>query len=274
MYKIIAIDLDGTLLTKNKTISQENSKAIKEAYEAGIDVVICSGRIYKGAMIFARMLGLKSEIISCNGAIIRECTTGNTLFSKHIDVEDSLKILNFLSNTDVYYHAYVLDTMFAKERGYGTVFYENINMTMPEEHRIDIRSLDGFEELIMNEQKGVTKFVIASSDLQYLAEVRQKINCMADVSSMSSNFDNFEVVKKGVSKGDALKILCEMKGIKPEEVMAIGDNENDLSMFEFAGTSVAMGNSSEYIKSHADFVTLSNDESGVAHAIYKYVFKR
>jgi len=274
MYKLIAIDLDGTLLDKNKTISNENSKAIKEACEKGIDVVICSGRIYKGAMIFARMLGLKSEVISCNGAIIRDSTTGHTIFSKNIDVQDSLKILDFLSNANVYYHAYVLDTMFAKERGYGTVFYENINMTMPDEHKIDLRSLDGLEELIVNEKKGVTKFVVASNNLEYLAEVRHKINCMADVSSMSSNYDNFEVVKKGVSKGDALRILCDIKDIKPGEVMAIGDNENDLSMFEFAGTSVAMGNASDYIKSCADFVTLSNDECGVAHAIYKFVFKR
>lgn len=274
MYKLIAIDLDGTLLDKNKNISEGNSKAIKEACEKGIDVVICSGRIYKGAMIFARMLALKSEVISCNGAIIRDSVTGRTIFSKNIHVQDSLRILEFLSKTNVYYHAYVSDTMFAKERGYGTVFYENINMTMPEEHRIDIRSLDGLEDLIKNDQKGVTKFVVASDNLDYLAEVRQKINNMADVDCMSSNFDNFEVVRKGVSKGEALKRLCEIKGIKPEEVIAIGDNENDLSMFEFAGTSVAMGNASERIKFCADFVTLSNVENGVAHAIYKYVFKR
>lgn len=271
MYKLVAIDLDGTLLNSQKTISDQNATALKAAAQAGVDIVICSGRIYKGAMIFARLLELKGEIISCNGAIIRDVVSGELLQDIRIEKDDCTKILEILRDENLYFHAYIADTMYAKERGYGTVFYEGLNAKLPLEHRVDIRLINELDYTLDNNTTGASKFVVACKDLCYLKEVRALFDQMPGVDTMSSSFDNFEIVRNGVSKGKALEFLCSRKGICRDEVMAIGDNENDFSMIEFAGMGVAMGNATDYIKSSANYITLGNNEDGVAEAIKRFI---
>lgn len=107
MYKMLAIDLDGTLLNSNKEISEENQKYIKLAMEKGIKVIICSGRIYSGAKIFAQQLSLQEPMVVCNGAVIKDVKTDKVYYSNLLSKEDCFKVIDILHKYNIYFHTYV-----------------------------------------------------------------------------------------------------------------------------------------------------------------------
>lgn len=271
MYKLVAIDLDGTLLNSKKQLPEENVKAIKMAVDKGVTIVLCSGRIFKGAMVFARQLGLKGPLIACNGAIIRDMETGSLWYDHQMKSEDCCRIVNICREENIYFHAYVGDTMFANEMGYGAAYYVGMNELLPEPDRVHIRIPEDFGKTIESGVLKPSKFVVSSDNPVLLSRVRGRIDRIEEIETMSSNFDNFEIVCRGVGKGSALKILSERLNIGREEIIAIGDNENDRSMIEFAGLGIAMGNAESYIKDIAGYITLTNDQNGVAEALKKFV---
>lgn len=271
MVKLIAIDLDGTLLNSRKKISEANIHAIQEAQGRGLKVIICTGRIFAGAMTFARELGLSNgPMIGCNGALIKELETGEMLYSQALDMEDCLEVVRSCHEEDLYFHLYVKDTLFSEKLQMAALSYLERNRDLPEDLRMDIRIVEDVEKILVESGTAPTKFVVISEDTQKLAKVRQKVGRLDNVNIVSSDADNFEVIHRDVSKGRALKYIAELLGISMRETMAIGDNENDISMFEAAGLSVAMGNAIDTIKGMAHHVTDSNDEDGVAKAIRRY----
>lgn len=271
MYKLVAIDLDGTLLNSKKRISEKNKGAIKKAIEAGVQVVVCSGRIYTGAKIFGKEIGTKLPLITCNGARIKDMNTNEVLFCKTLDVDVCKQVVDICKKEDVYFHTYIEDTMFTEKLEYSSLFYWERNKELPIKDRIDIQLIPCMKEVLGKHPNDISKLVIISNDLEKLAKVRKIVEQVQGVLAMSSNFDNFEVMNSEVSKGAALKFLAEKYGIKREEVIAIGDNENDLSMLEYAGLPISMANAEAYVKEVSLYVTLSNNEDGVAHAIEKFV---
>lgn len=271
MIKLVAIDLDGTLLNSKKSISEANIQAVKEAIQAGVTVVVCSGRIYRGGRIFARQLYESGPIVACNGAVIRDVHTEEVFHDQPLDYEESCRIVEVCRKEGVYFHAYAGDTMYASEMGYGAAYYVNINRQLAEEDRVDIRLTEDFHSALQTCSVGASKFVIQADDPELLLRVRSKVGEIGNVEIVSSSRENFEVMRCGVSKGKSLEILAGKLGIRRDEIMAIGDNENDFSMIQYAGIGVAMGNAEEFIKDAAGYVTASNDEDGVARAIRKFV---
>mgnify|MGYP000961359885 CR=1 FL=1 len=271
MYRLVAIDLDGTLLNSQSKISERNRQAIGRAIEKGVEVVICSGRILSGAKVFAREVGAEGIIITCNGAIISDVKTGAVLYDNPMSKEDCYKIIDVCRKEKVYFHVYTGNVMFTEELKYGALFYWNINESLPRDERIDIRMVEDIGEAVRKFHKSASKFVVISEDRAQLLRIRKQVACIDTVEVMSSNYNNIEVVNRGVSKGSALKFISEKLGIPREEVIAIGDNENDYSMIQFAGLGVAMGNAENFVKEAADYVTLSNDEDGVAEVFKKFV---
>lgn len=271
MYKIVAIDLDGTLLNSQKRISDVNKAAIKKAINSGVHVVVCSGRIYAGARIFGREIGTKLPLITCNGARIKDMETNEVIYSKPLDVHLCKRIVDICHNLNIYYHVYVGDTMVTEKLEYSSLFYWERNKELPEENKVDIEIVTDMKAYLDMHANDISKAVIISRNPDELTAAREKLESLNGTCIVSSNFDNFEIMAEGVSKGNALKFMAQRYGVKQEEVMAIGDNENDLAMLEYAGLAVAMKNGEDYVKKIADVVTLSNDEDGVAHAINKYV---
>lgn len=271
MYKLVAIDLDGTLLNTDKEISERNKKAIASAIRKGIKVIVCSGRVYTGARLYAKQIGSVDPVIACNGAIITEHLDGEVLYSDNLNTEDCLKINDICRKHGVYYHVYAGDTMLTEKLGFTSKKYYERNKALPEEDRVDIEVVDNMAEKLKSIPGKVLKFVIVSEDLQLLRTVRNDMKKIESVDLMSSNYDNFEVMNKGVSKGAALKRLSEILSISAAEMIAIGDNENDISMFEYAGLSIAMGNAESCAKEAAMCMTGANNQDGVAIAIEKYI---
>jgi Cof subfamily protein (haloacid dehalogenase superfamily) len=272
MYKLIAVDLDGTLLNSKKQISQENKIAISKAVKKGVKIVICSGRIFAGARVIADEAGLNhGSIIACNGALIKELNTEKLLYSKLLNSEDCLKVIDICRNEDIYFHAYVEDALYTEKMEYSALTYSKKNKLLPKNQQIDIRLTDDVKEMLGHSKISASKFVVISKDSQKLSRARQCVEQIKGVKVMSSDYDNFEVVHNKVDKGSALMFIAEKLDIGKEEIIAIGDNENDISMLECAGMGVAMGNSIPFIKESADYITVTNDENGVAEVINKFI---
>lgn len=271
MYKLVAIDLDGTLLNSKKGISEVNIRTIKAAIDAGIHILVCSGRIYSGARIYGSEIGTKLPLITCNGARIKDMNTNKVLYSKPLELNTCKRIVDACHSLNIYYHIYVGDTMYTEKLGYSSLFYWDRNKELPEESKIDIAVVDDMKHYLEKYSEDISKVVVMSDNPAKLSEARETIGLINGIEIMSSNYDNFEIMTEGVSKGSALKFMAERYGVSREEVMALGDNENDLSMLEYAGFSVAMGNAEDYVKEIADYITLTNDEDGVAYAINKFI---
>ncbi len=271
MYKLVAIDLDGTLLNSDKEISSRNAKAISLAIEKGVKIVICSGRVYSGARLYAKQVGAVDPIIACNGAIISESIDGKVIYSNNLSTEACLKIIDICHKNNIYYHVYAEDTMLTEKLGFTSLKYFEKNKTLPIKDRVKIEVVGDMVTKIKSLQGKVLKLVIVNDDLELLKRTRNEMEQIASVDVMSSNYDNFEVVNKGVNKGVALKKLSVLLDIPPEEMIAIGDNENDISMLDYAGLGIAMENGEDCAKDAAQYITASNDESGVAQAIEKFV---
>lgn len=271
MYKLVAIDLDGTLLDTDKEISEVNKRAIALAIERGTKIVICSGRVYSGARLYAKQVGSKDPIIACNGAVISENLNGKVLYSNPLATEDCLRIIDIYHKHEVYYHVYAGDTMLTEKLDFTSLKYYKKNSNLPPEDKVDIEVVENMADKIRSLENKVLKFVTVSNDLCLLKLIRNEIEQISSIDVMSSYYNNIEVMNKGVSKGAALKRLSEQLNISPEEMIAIGDNENDISMLRYAGLGIAMENGEDIAKEAAQYVTADNNHDGVARAIEMFI---
>ena len=230
MIKLIAIDMDGTLLNEKKHIDKAQKEAIHEAVEAGIKIVLCTGRPLYGILPFYEELGL-SELDSEGYVILNNgCSIHKTKDWELIDQ------VNFTSDDIDYLHKF--------SEGY------DINFTLVNDYYYFNIGRKPTDELITD-----AGFVFSDITNISLKEAKPYV---------------YEILPKGNNKGTGLKKLAKKLGIKQEEIMAIGDGNNDIEMFEYANYSVAMENSTELAKKAAKYQTDSNENDGVAKAIRKY----
>lgn len=270
-YKLIAIDMDGTLLNSLHEISDRNKIAIKTAAEKGIKIVITTGRIFTSAKFYANLLGIETPIISCNGAYIREFRENNIIYDSPINLDDCINVLNEAEKSGIYYHLYDSQNFYVKELKYSSLKYSKWNSQQKPEDRINIHVDPNLIQTLKREKPKIYKIVLMDENKETLSNLKNVIKSIRNIEIDSSWYNNLEVMNKGVSKGNALKNLCNILGINSNEVVAIGDNYNDMSMFEFSGYSIAMGNAEKEVKVMADYITDTNDNDGVAKAIEKLI---
>ncbi|RKD29092.1 Cof-type HAD-IIB family hydrolase [Thermohalobacter berrensis] len=271
-YKLIAVDMDGTLLNSNKEVSSKNKNALKVATEKGIQVVITTGRIFTSARYYAKLLGLITPIISNNGAYICEYHRNNVLYENPIRNYELKEVIKDIEEEGMYYHFYGNDTFYTKELDYTSKELYEWNKEQKPGDKINIEVLENPLNFIEEKDPDIYKLVVIDENQDKLKYIRQKLSINDNIEIVSSWSNNVEVMNKGVSKGSALKELCKIFNIKREEVIAIGDHQNDLSMIEFAGTGIAMGNAEDEIKKKAKYITDTNDNDGVAKALKELVF--
>ncbi len=267
--KLIAIDMDGTLLNKNNDLSDRNKDAIRRAKNKGIEIVIATGRVLKSAEYYAKELELSSYIAACNGAIVVD-DNSKKIIDKPLSLEKVNEVTNLGLKEDLYFHFYNEDTFFTKTYVKEVVDYYNSSTGKFRGQSVSINLYDDLSEVINNRQLNVYKIIFIDESTDKLTDFRNKLSDIKGLALSSSWDNNIEVMESGVSKGLAIKELSEKLGISRREIMAIGDNENDLSMIEFAGLGVAMGNASDLLKGKADFISDTNDNDGVAVAIERF----
>ncbi|MCX7951835.1 MAG: Cof-type HAD-IIB family hydrolase [Clostridiales bacterium] len=274
-YKLIAMDMDGTLLNSQKQVTEYTKEVLRKAADRGVKLVVCTGRIFTSAKSYARIIGTKAPIIASNGAYIREKDREEVIYEKYINKEKLLKIIRLSREWGFYPHIYTTDTIYSEKLIHSSLNYSKWNETVPEEEKINIKIVDNLEDIVNEKGEAFLKVVVMAQDdeIERLQQLKNYIRENVDVAVFSSYMNNFEVMDKEVSKGRALEILAGYYNLSKDEIICFGDNENDKTMFEFAGFPVAMGNAEEELKKIAAYVTVSNDEDGVAKAIEKIVLR-
>jgi len=271
MYKLVVSDMDGTLLNRKGMVSERNKRALKEILKKGVHVAIATGRIYTSAKVYAKYLGIVTPIIACNGAIVKDLHDDSIIYEKHIEPKDCFEVFDICRENQLYFHFYTADTFYTEKMEYSSLKYLEWNKTMNEKEQINIQIIDNPYELVSHFDERVYKIQINSDDMELLEKTRKNLEQIENFEISKSWFNNIEIMNRGVSKGNAVMHLAKSMGIKQEEVICFGDNENDISMLSYAGLGVAMGNAEELVKRSADHVTTSNDEDGVAEVIEKYI---
>ncbi|TDT50727.1 Cof-type HAD-IIB family hydrolase [Fonticella tunisiensis] len=273
-YKLVAMDMDGTLLNDNKEVSERTKETLKKAADLGVKLVVCTGRIFASARIYAGIIGTKAPIIASNGAYIREKDSERIIYEKYMNPQKVRKLVEMAKKYGFKPTLFTADTVFAEEISFISANYKKWNESLPEGDRIKIEVVNNFDEVIEKNRNRLLKAVIMGDDIDGLHKLRREIREtveVADLSIASSYSNNFEVMEYGVSKGEAVKFLANYFNISSDEVICIGDNENDISMIQYAGLGIAMGNAEDYVKNIADYVTDTNENDGVAKAIEKFV---
>jgi len=263
MLKMIAIDLDYTLLDKEWKISARNSEAIRTATDQGLKIILATGRMAASARKYAHQLGLDLPIITYNGALVEQGLSGEIIHRQVIPVSIAAKIVNELLAKKIFFQAYIQDRVFASEPNPYSLRYTR--MTGVEVEIADI------PELLAQEKEGLDKILCLVKEEESELIRRELEKAYGDyVHITSSKNNNLEIVHRGVNKGAALQTLAAKWGIKAEEIMAIGDSPNDKEMISYAGIGVAVENAHPEIKRIADYITSSHEEDGVAQAIERF----
>jgi Cof subfamily protein (haloacid dehalogenase superfamily) len=270
-YQMLALDLDGTVLKNDKTISPRTLKSLKEAADRGVRIVPATGRVAKMVPVELLRLPGTRYILSSNGANVVDFKEKKTIYSNPMTAADSLRLVRFLASRGLFVEAYCGGASFADSSALS-----NLRRTgLPERF---FRYIDASQTFVGSlpdflEQKRIPLEKVNIPYLPNLEKERleQKIQAMGPYSLTSSGFFNLEINAAGASKGDGLLHLCGILGIERDRVMAFGDGDNDRSMLRFAGLGVAMGNAEPGLFREADEVTGTNEEDGVAQAIEKLV---
>lgn len=270
-YKLICLDMDGTLLNDRKEVSDRNKEAIKMAHDKGVKIAISTGRVFTSAKYYAHLLGIKAPIIASNGAYIREKDKNEVVYKAVLSEEECTKILRVLEKYEFSLYFNTFDTIISSKSFPEGYAYLEMNNKLPEDMKLNLHVNPNLEEEFKKNDREILKAICINEDLENLKKAREEVMKLDQLEVVSSLSDNFEIMKKGVSKGNAVKILSQFYGIGREEIICMGDGENDLSMIEYAGLGIAMGNASDYIKDKADYITDFNNKDGVAKAIEKFV---
>jgi hypothetical protein len=270
-YKILAIDMDGTLLDSNDDITETNLRAVKDALNQGIKVVIATGRIFAAVKHYANILGLQTYVISSNGAVVSDATGSNIIYTKPMDVTAAAECIKIAKKYDIYYHLYSNNVLYTEQLAYSSWGYAKLNEKLPPEERIAIRRVDDGVDFVLHSGYDIVKLVMIDDDLNKLAKARSEAMSIPSLAISASMPNNFEVMAEGVSKGKALQMLAQHYNVAMEETAAIGDSENDLSMLECVGLPIAMGNAIDAVKELAKYIAPSNDQDGVAYALSHYI---
>ncbi|KOF57341.1 MULTISPECIES: Cof-type HAD-IIB family hydrolase [Clostridium] len=277
-YKLLCLDMDGTVLSDEKKVSEENLKAIKAAHKLGTKIAICTGRLFANARVYADIFGIKAPIIASNGAYIRDKDSNDVIYKCVLGKEKARKLYSIVEKYGFLIFFNECNCVISgKKFDNDKNIYVKMNKELPEDRRVRLLYAENMLEVIDKEGDEILKCIcidkesLKNNNYEKLNAARKEIERLGGFEIASSFRDNFEVMKSGVSKGNAVKVLADFYGIKQEEVMCIGDNENDLSMIEYAGMGVAMGNAEEIVKKSANYITDTNNNSGVAKAINEFI---
>jgi HAD-superfamily hydrolase, subfamily IIB len=271
-YKIIAVDMDGTLLNDDKHISDYNQEMISKAVAAGVKFVIASGRIPSGLKFYEATVSKNQPIISCNGAIILD-ENKNVIYSNSIEKKDALQVIDVLrEQKDTYYHFYSEGIIYSEQFKCSIEGVYNFNRRADRDLRMEIRLIGDAKECIKNTEKDIDKIVVQDKDLKYLVDLRKRLDSIPGVETTKSDIDNIEICAETSNKGNGLKILATHYGISLEECIAIGNDENDISMIKCAGLGVAVRNARDYIKECANYVTERDNNNGaIGEVIERFI---
>lgn len=269
MYKLIAIDIDGTLLNDKHEITAEVHDAIQQAKKKGVKIVLCSGRAIGGVQRYIKELDLNGEddfVAAFNGGLVQKASSKEVVMRNTLGLEDLRSLyhlsrelkttINFFDESKIY----AMDKDISRYTVLDAYLLEiDLCYRKLEDLPIDLN----ISKIIFVDEPEHLEKVIAAIPAAFWEKYAM----------FKSLPFYFEFLHPQANKGNAVREIAQLLNIKREEIMCIGDSGNDVSMIQYAGCGVAMGNAMDETKKHADYITLTNNESGVAQAIREFVLK-
>jgi len=289
MYKLIAIDLDGTLLNSYGNVSNIDKEQIKKAVEKGVEVVLTSGRVTDSVENIAREVGADKYLISGNGSTIFDFKENKPIYDRFIERNKVLQIIKLCEENSIYYNIYTDDMIIAQSLNYNVLFYHSENSRKPEGKKTNINIVKNIYEYVKEkEDLKISKITVCDESNIIFPRILEKIKKIKNIDVLEVAHMSRKIIKSGteeynikyyyseissqnVNKWSAIQFLINKLGIQEENVIAIGDNMNDISMIKNAGLGVAMENSAPVVKEIADIVTKNNNENGVGEVIKNYI---
>ena len=272
--RLIALDLDGTLLTSEKTISPGDRAAVEEAIARGVVVVLVTGRPAQGVPQEVLDLPGVRYVVSSNGATIRDVITGEFLLETHLAAETALEVLAASDHVPMIREAFRAGVGYLSQEDYDVLCarYEGAMLA----YVLDTRQVvpGTLADFLRDDPRPIEeRFVLTDSEETKL-DLQRTLSALPGIAFADPFPRDLEVMAGGIDKGEGLRFLLDRLGVAPDQAMALGDGGSDLPMLRLAGIGVAMGNSTQAVKDGADWVTSSCDENGVARAIEKFVLNK
>lgn len=268
MYKLVALDMDGTLLKDDKTISKENFEAIQQAKKRGVKVVLATGRPIKGIERYLKELDLVSEkdyAVGFNGAVVQNTKTGQVIAKNPMNIDDLRYLYDLSKKLNVNIHILTLNSCITPKRNKYSELESEMN-------KIPLEIVD-FDKIDSNTT--IVKIMMIDDEAildKAIEKLPEEVYEKYTVVKSAPFF--LEFINKKVNKGFGVEILAKNFGITRDEVICIGDAGNDVHMIEYAGLGVAMGNAFPEVKETSNYVTKTNEEHGVAHVINKFILDK
>ncbi|GAA3636909.1 Cof-type HAD-IIB family hydrolase [Lactobacillus hamsteri] len=285
MIKLVACDLDGTLFNSDMEVSKENADAIHKAQENGIEFLVATGRAPKESKVLLKDANVQTGFINLNGALVYD--ENDNLIVKHcLQKEKAKRIVYLLHKNNFYFEILTKDHVYSEninarisnvahlmvDLNPGMTFKQAVAISAGNKSIMNIIQVKSFNSLINDTETEVMKIIVFDSrGRSAFTDIIKNINKMGHLIITSSSASNIEINDIKAQKGLALLDYAAKKGIKRDEIAAIGDNLNDESMIREAGTGVAMGNAIPAIKKLAQITTKTNNENGVAYILEKFI---
>lgn len=289
MYKFVAIDIDGTLLNSNGELSERTILAVKRVINKGVRVVLTSGRVTNSVEMIAEKVNADKYLICDNGASIYDVAQNKTIWSREIEKSTVLDLIKTCIENDIYYMVFTDKEIIVKDlRHMALAFYKQRHNCKDEATGVTQFKYAGIE-YIEKIEKPIRRIVVCDEDRTIYNSIVKKLTKFNDIELMASphisnkiiknsdqtiilSYSYAEILPKNANKWSAIKeLISRIGGISESEVMAIGDNFNDVSMIENAGLGVAMNNGATVAKEVARVVAPTNDEDGVATVLERYI---
>ena len=273
-YKIVFIDIDGTLVTDEKKVPEQNIHAIKKLKDKGIEVVLTSGRPYQSIEMYSNEVGAVPYVIGSNGGIVANFKEGKNIFCRDIPKDVAIKVFEYLKERNLYAVATLSGNLFVEEGKYS----------ITPENRSEVNIISSLKDTLLETKEPIMKFSVIDYDAEKLVKAREEILNSFDVTTTKVDAfmipmrfrdanNNYaiphvmDVMPKGTNKAEGIIELSKYLNIDLSDTVVFGDGMNDIEMIKTGGLSVAMENAADELKELADVVTKTNNEAGVAYEL-------
>ena len=271
MIKMVVLDLDGTLLNENREIPEDTKARLIALKNQGLSIVLATGRTFESAKRYYYELGLNTPFIGCNGGVIYQPDEEQILESAAFSKEAFVEVVKELTALDVFYQYYSLHCIFAKHLDFGVKRWNCENQFLPQSWRMKIQLEDDPIQWANNQYEPIYKILALSKEQGKLDQVNRVIKTIDGIDTVSSLAFALDIGPANCNKGRALEVVGKALGIRPEEMMAMGDGDNDQEMIRYAGIGIAMGDASVAAKEAADYCMKLNDGPGVLQALDRFL---
>ncbi|NLP34924.1 MAG: HAD family phosphatase [Clostridiales bacterium] len=271
--KLIVSDIDGTLLTSDRKLTKENIEAIRKAKEQNIKFTLSTGRVASMIDYYIKTLEIDTPVITLNGAVVWDPVKKQTVSDIPMDLDELNGLLEFCKYHEMDYAAMTMGTNYFSKNSVRINRYQRYN-EFAKSQGMSIMEVDTFDdEHRCIEGVKVYKILVTEKDPKRIKILEDYLPTLKKTGFTASEPGLLDIAEKTVNKGMGVKKLAEAFNLRPDEVCTLGDYDNDIAMLQYAGFSVAMGNALDNVKKHAFYVTATNDESGLAEVVEKYILR-